>query len=425
MASISKITIGGTTYDIKDATARGYSRLVGVTKIAISDGGVQVPTDLYGTSATVSSINVGDMVIYGNLEFIWAPAPSDGKTADASGHPVTAHWHEFGAVQATSTAKATTGITAKLNSGAVSGTSVKINSGGAHTHDVSASGDYTPAGSISAVPTTGHTHSVTANGTVGITAVAPATGETANYTPSGSVTVTKGTLAGAAHSHSYIPTTGISSAAGTAADNTFGALSSVSSGSSIVSVSGSVTIPTVSATDVAASKVSASDVTAVKASVSGETLTLTDVTSSKVSITSVTASKTTVGSTSAGISASSSAKFLTSVTGNTSYFKLSPVKGTAIQTGTSTVSISGDPSASWAGSGVVIKGTFTGTAVTSEGPSATAAPTFTGTKATISVSGTAASAGAHDHTNNVTQGSVGTDITITDPGHTHTINQQA
>jgi len=39
MASISKITIGGTTYDIKDATARGYSRLVGVTKVAISDGG--------------------------------------------------------------------------------------------------------------------------------------------------------------------------------------------------------------------------------------------------------------------------------------------------------------------------------------------------------------------------------------------------
>ena len=38
------------------------------------------------------------MVIYGNLEFIWAPAPTDGKTVDASGHPTTAHWHEFGAV---------------------------------------------------------------------------------------------------------------------------------------------------------------------------------------------------------------------------------------------------------------------------------------------------------------------------------------
>lgn len=40
MASISKININGTVYEIKDATARGYSRLVGVTTIAITDGGV-------------------------------------------------------------------------------------------------------------------------------------------------------------------------------------------------------------------------------------------------------------------------------------------------------------------------------------------------------------------------------------------------
>ena len=426
MASISKITIGGVTYDIKDATARGYSRLVGVTNIAISDGGVQVPTDLYGEKATVSSINVGDMVIYGNLEFIWAPAPTDGKTVDASGHPTTAHWHEFGAVQATSTASNKTGITAKLNSGAVSGTSVKINSGGAHTHDVSASGDYTPAGSISAVPTTGHTHSVTAKGSVSITTATPTSSQTATYTPAGKVSASKGTLAGASHSHTYDKTTSITSAAGTADSNTFAALTGVTTGSSAVSVSGSVTVPTVSASEVTSSLISSNDtVTAVNASVSGETLTLSEVTATKTAYSNVKSSKTGVGSTSASFTATSgTTKFLTSASGNMGYFKLTP-NTTSTSTGGSGVTITGDPSALFTGTGVMINGSFTGTAVTSGGPSATAAPTFTGKPATISVSGTAASAGAHDHTNNVTQGSVGTGITITDPGHTHTINQQA
>jgi len=72
-----------------------------------------------------------------------------------------------------------------LASGAVSGTAVKVTSGGAHTHNVSASSDYTPAGSISAVPTTGHTHSVTAKGSVSITTAAPTSSQAASYTPAG------------------------------------------------------------------------------------------------------------------------------------------------------------------------------------------------------------------------------------------------
>lgn len=279
MASISKINLNGTVYEIKDATARGYSRLVGVTTIAITDGGVQVPTDLYGTSATVASINVGDMVIYGNTEFIWAPAPKDGKNPDASGHPVIAHWHEFGAVQATKTNSSTTGISAKLTSGAVTGTAVSIANDGAHTHTVSVSGDYTPSGTITgSAASAGHTHTVTATGSVKVTSAAPSTGQTANYTPAGSVSVDKGTLSGDSHSHKYDKTTSITSAEGNAKTNTFSAIKSVSSSSGKVTSSGSVTVPTVSATAVSFEAVSGNEKkTAVNASVSGEVLTLTPV----------------------------------------------------------------------------------------------------------------------------------------------------
>lgn len=427
MASISKINLNGTVYEIKDAAARGYSRLVGVTTTAITDGGVQVPTDLYGASATVASINVGDMVIYGNTEFIWAPAPKDGKNPDATGHPVTAHWHEFGAVQATSTAKSTTGISAKLASGAVSGTAVTIASDGAHTHTVSVSGEYTPAGTISgSAASASHTHSVKATGSVAVTSAAPASGKTANYTPAGTVSVTKGTLAGASHSHSYDKTTSITSAEGTADSHTFSAVKSVSSSSGKVTSSGSVDVPTVSATSVSFTAVNSnSSVTAVNASVSGEILTLTPVTATNTTTVSKSASSVTVGSTTKTVSSTSSNNFLTGVTGSTGYYTLTP-NTTSTSTGNSGVSITGAPSGSFSGTGTVISATFTGDSVTTSAPSA-AAPAFTfkGTGATISSTGTAASAGSHKHTASVTQGSVGTTITVTDPGHTHTINQQA
>lgn len=427
MASISKINLNGTVYEIKDATARGYSRLVGVTTTAITDGGVQVPTDLYGASATVANINVGDMVIYGNTEFIWAPAPKDGENPDASGHPVTAHWHEFGAVQATSTAKSTTGISAKLASGAVSGTAVTIASDGAHKHNVTVSGSYTPAGTISgSAASASHTHTVKATGSVAVTSAAPASGNTANYTPAGTVSITKGTLAGASHTHNYEKTTSITSAEGNAESHTFSAIKSVSSQDSKVSSSGSVDVPTVSATAVDFTAVNNnSSVTAVNASVSGEILTLTPVTATNTTTVQKSASSVTVGSTTKTVSSTSTQNYLTNVTGNTEYYTLTP-NTTTTSTEGSDVSITGAPSGSFSGTGTVISAVFTGDSITTGTPSATApAFTFKGTDATISSTGTAASAGSHTHTATVTQGSVGTAITITDPGHTHTINQQA
>lgn len=427
MASISKINLNGTVYEIKDATARGYSRLVGVTTTAITDGGVQVPTDLYGTSATVASINVGDMVIYGNTEFIWAPALKDGKNPDASGHPVTAHWHEFGAVQATKTNSSTTDISAKLTSGAVSGTDVTIASDGAHTHTVSVSGEYTPSGTISgSAASAGHTHAVTATGSVKVTSAAPSTSQTANYTPAGSVAVGKGTLSGDSHSHKYDKTTSITSAEGNADSNTFSAIKSVSSSSGKVSSSGEVTVPTVTAKEVSFTAVSDNkEETAVNASVSGEVLTLTSVTATYTTTASKSASSVTVESTKKTVESTSTDSFLTGVTVTPGYYTLTPVT-TSISTTDSGVSISGAPTGSFTGTGAVISAAFTGSSVTTGTPSATTSTfTFAGTKNTISSTGTAASAGSHKHTATVTQGSVGTAITVTDPGHTHVINQQA
>lgn len=427
MASISKINLNGTVYEIKDATARGYSRLVGVTTIAITDGGVQVPTDLYGNSATVASINVGDMVIYGNTEFIWAPAPKDGKNPDASGHPTTAHWHEFGAVQATKTNSSTTGISAKLSSGAVSGTAVAIASDGAHTHTVNVSGEYTPSGTISgSAASASHTHAVTAAGSVKVTSAAPSTGQTANYTPSGSVSVGKGTLSGDSHSHKYDKTTSITSADGNADSHTFSAVKSVSSSSGKVSSSGQVTVPTVSATAVSFTAVSDNkEKTAVNASVSGEVLTLTPVIATYTTTDQKSASSVIVGSATKTVESTSTGSFLTGMTVTPGYYTLTPVSTSTSTTG-SGVSISGVPTGSFTGNGAVISAAFTGSSVTTGTPSAaTSTFTFAGTKATISSTGTAESAGSHKHTATVTQGSVGTAITVTDPGHTHVINQQA
>lgn len=76
MADISKITMpSGTTYDIKDATARelieelaGYSSFLGVTTTALSDGATTNPITVNEQSVTAKS---GDIAAYGPKEFIF------------------------------------------------------------------------------------------------------------------------------------------------------------------------------------------------------------------------------------------------------------------------------------------------------------------------------------------------------------------
>ena len=77
MPDISRITLpSGTTYDIKDATAReqiaaivggDIIRFVGVSSTEITDGGTETPT-IGGEQYTPA---VGDLVFYGAKEFIY------------------------------------------------------------------------------------------------------------------------------------------------------------------------------------------------------------------------------------------------------------------------------------------------------------------------------------------------------------------
>lgn len=130
MADISEITLpSGVTYDIKDATARseisilkgsgtGAMHYAGVTTTKLENGSSTSPIKINEVDRTPLN---GDVVIYGQLEFVWST--SDKK------------WHEFG------------------STGSLKGLAFKD----------SASTSYTPAGSVSAptVTVTVNTASVT------------------------------------------------------------------------------------------------------------------------------------------------------------------------------------------------------------------------------------------------------------------------
>lgn len=144
MPEISKITLpSGTTYDIKDATARatasGGIQLKGTTTTALTDEATTNPITINGSSYTAKA---NDAVFYGKKEFVF-----DGTK-----------WHEFGDMSGL-------GSLATKNS---------------------ASGSFTPQGSNAASSVSGSC-TVTPSGTI-----SKGTG-TANYTPQGSVSVTPST----------------------------------------------------------------------------------------------------------------------------------------------------------------------------------------------------------------------------------------
>ena len=150
MADISKITLpSGTTYDIKDATARELIKTLGsptsylgVTTTAITDGATTSPITIGDKSVTPKA---GDVVAYGSSEFVWSDTESK--------------WREFG------------------STGSLKALAFKD----------SASASYTPAGSVSQPTFTGTKATISANYTpAGTVAISKGTG-TANYTPAGTV----------------------------------------------------------------------------------------------------------------------------------------------------------------------------------------------------------------------------------------------
>ena len=88
MADISKITLPtGTTYNLKDTVAResigalsGAVKYLGVTTTELTDGATTSPITIEEESVNPKA---GDVVIYGENEFIWSDT-GEGK------------WHEFG-----------------------------------------------------------------------------------------------------------------------------------------------------------------------------------------------------------------------------------------------------------------------------------------------------------------------------------------
>lgn len=175
MADISKITLpSGTTYDLKDAAARSSisslestvntlnsSKIyIGESNTAITDGAtiasISVTKD--STTSTITP-TAGQFVTYGKKEFV---VGEDGT------------WHEFGDASEL----------------------------GDLAYKDSASGKYTPAGTVSQPTFTGTQATIsisnTAKGTVTVSSADVTTGTTANYTPKG--TVSKPSFTGTAGS---------------------------------------------------------------------------------------------------------------------------------------------------------------------------------------------------------------------------------
>ena len=158
MADISQIKLpNGTTYNIKDANAReriealeSFTTYLGVTTTALTDGATTNPITINGQSVTAQS---GNIVLYGNQEFIF-----DGT-----------HWNQFG----------------------------DLSSLGSLAYKNTASGSFTPAGTVSQPTFNGDTMNSTGSftpaGSVKLTnsnktaAVSAAESGAVTYTPDGTV----------------------------------------------------------------------------------------------------------------------------------------------------------------------------------------------------------------------------------------------
>lgn len=142
MADISKINLGGTVYNIKDSVARdaivNTLKFKGITTVALTNEGTQVPTDIYGAKATVADIRVGDLVVYGKAEYVWIEKKS-GETS-------TKQWCLLDALNAYGKlASKDEAIGTTLNNGTHKhSVTVPTYTGAASTF----SGKYTPAGTV-------------------------------------------------------------------------------------------------------------------------------------------------------------------------------------------------------------------------------------------------------------------------------------
>lgn len=185
MADISKLTIGSTTYNFKDTQARsdiaaiqaevsGAMYYAGVTTTALTDGASISPVVIGGSSVAATT---GMVVMYGDKEFIYSSTDSK--------------WHEFG------------------DWGDLGALAMKD----------SASGSYTPAGSVSQ-PTFSGTQATITSSVTGAGSVSISTGSgTANYTPAGSVSTPTITVTPSTTSFNSITNAGTQSSFSASVEN--------------------------------------------------------------------------------------------------------------------------------------------------------------------------------------------------------------
>lgn len=403
MPQISKIKLpSGTVYDLKDATARAQIEAItggdaivfmGVSTTEITDGGNQQPT----ISGSAKTPGTGWLVFYGTEEFIYGP---DSK------------WHALGSLdslgdlaykdEATGTYTPSGTVSQPTftgSSSAVTITATNNNSGnyqpagsitgGAFTgSNTTFSGKFTPAGGVTTTTATTSNKTATVSTTTG----------TATYTPGG--TVSQPTFSG-----SSLTSSGDFTPAGTVTltkTNKTATVSVADSGTATYTPGGSVAAPTISVatagstatvknpTSVTVAKTvvaaapgaTAPDNSLTYYAVADETLSLYQL--GYTTGDSITTSNVTVKTGDASYSASAPAFTGTGVrlvTGNISTADSASFSGTQ-----ATVSVSGTPS------GTISQPTFTGTGVrliTGNIPvPATYTSTFSGTEGDVSTSGT-------------------------------------
>lgn len=395
MADISKINLGGTVYNIKDSVARdaivNTLKFKGITTVALTNEGTQVPTDIYGPKATVADIRVGDLVVHDKAEYVWIEKKS-GETS-------TKQWCLLDALNAY-------GKLASKNS--ATGTT---ESKGAHKHSVTVptytgapsnfTGKYTPAGTVTL---TAAADGVKTSGTVSAPTITLSGGSTSKLK-----TATAKGVTGTGKAVTSVSLTNPALTTGTATFVTGGTVSAPTGGIKI-------SAPTSAAlTD--ASATSSNVVTNAAYTAATETLALT-----------IGAPTITVNTTTGNFvtSATSANKFVTSVTHNLTTAKGlnaaslsagSVTVGTAVfaQGATEFTYATGATAADGTGATVA---TALHSGATATAPTFTATnglkATFTGTEGAISVSGTP-------------KLSAGTSSTIqtTEAGnHTHTVTVQ-
>lgn len=376
MADISKITLpSGTTYDIKDATARaavagGMLAFIGkpsnlysdngtmeVLPANFSDGNTTVKyvklsgaVNIRGTSyasGSIYKVQTGDTMIVGDSEYVATVSGTDPST--------TVKWNEFGSTSSL-------GALAFENDGSVTfapSGSVDVYGNEVSANHVAVTGDgvdYTPSGTVSQPSFSGT--ELTSTGT--FTATGSVTLSNSNVTAPVSVDSSSGAVA------TYTP-------AGSVAAPTI----SVSSAGSTGTIKNPTSKTVVTDMDVADASATAATGELVYASVSNETLTLKKFVETRGD--SITTSNVTVKTGDASYTATAPAFTGTGVrlvTGDISVPSSASFSGTTNQA----ISVKGTPS------GTVSQPTFTGDGVDIEYQTTTSwTADFTGTSQTVEV----------------------------------------